>query len=162
MLHILIILLCRHMLLSASLWKPSSYDPLHVLLQTWFQTLISFLDLECVSVLRCWCQFAVVFLSDSVKRVLVCDCNCHSCAIGNLVVWSWSFRPVLHVQTCAGGCRLLTFLANNSMHSWVLSFPHCMMWRCLNVRLNGAASRTGGDGKMDGNITWWNIKKNLQ
>lgn len=65
-----------------------------------------FLDLECLSVLRC--QFVLVFLSDGVKQrgSSVIITVWHSCAVCNVVDWSWSFRsvcmskPVLVVVVC--------------------------------------------------------------
>lgn len=73
-----------------------------------------------------------------------------------LFVRWWSFRhvyPSKHVQ----GSPCLLCLGKSWMHLWVLSLPHCMMWRCLNLRTSAVALHTGSYNKMNGNITWWNI-----
>lgn len=105
---------------------------------------ISFLDLVCLSVLR-WFWF---FLYDGVKlqRWSLIITVWHPCVVWSVVSWSWSFRsvcmikPVLVVAVC--------------LLSWQTMDPFCELFTSLHdVKVNAAASHTGGDDLMNGNVT---------
>lgn len=78
---------------------------------------------------------------------LVCDYNSppvwHSCSVCNVVVFSAVVFVLCADPNLCGDCCPLTFLANNGCIC-VLSLAHCMMWCCLNLRLNAATLPTGG------------------
>lgn len=108
----LFLFLYRHMLLSASLWKPGLYYLLHVLLKTQFQMFVIFIPFNfwtwfvCVNVSLSVCSGFLIWLFE--KNQPVCDSNClpfmYCCY--NMVVWLWSFcpactyKPVLVITVC--------------------------------------------------------------
>lgn len=131
-----------------------------VLLQSQFLNVLNFssfhillLDRGCLNVSVLCCQFVWVFLSGSVKQqsrsVIVASPVWRSCTVVFMVVSLWPCchvcisTPVLVVVVCLFSWQI--------MHPFVLSFTHCMMWCCFNLRPNIANYLKGGDNKLHGN-----------
>lgn len=95
----------------------------------------------------CLCGVVVslfrVFLSNSVKQqswsVIIASPVWRLRTVVFLVVSLWLF---CHVCTSKPVACLFSW---QTMDPFVLSFTHCMMWCCLNLRPNAAALPAGGE-----------------